>query len=221
MTKNYRLNSILLYGIIFAEKIFMLMIMMVVVYGGIMFIQGSVGNQNIFTLVFPYFIIMSFIMIFVMQIINKSHYIPISISFSKRRVDTFLGLQWMNLIWIVQSFILFMIYIAIIKEELYGYETILPLAYILLLLMSGGIGLIISAISEKYGKVGGLVVSIIIALLIVIDVCLLAFLGGHFINNLINISLSSKIIISIASVLIYVIGSFTSYRILQTYEVRA
>jgi len=223
MSKKSGINRTLKYGVIYAEKVFSMIIIIAGIYALIYYLQGGFGDIISDSLMIPFYMgEMCLIMLFIIQIMNKSRYIPLSISFGSLRKETFIGIQWINLILIVQSVIL--VGVCLIPNQSISGEmkSMGILIFALLLVALGGIGQLIAAVSIKFGKLGGFLIAGLIFVLITSAIVVLALVGE--INT--NITIDSfpsniKILAIIVAVIVYICGSYINYRVLKNYEVRA
>lgn len=214
------LSRNLKYGFVFGEKVFLMLIFMSVIYAGVIYIQGSTLNKNILLVTFQYFMILSVIMVFIMQFINKTQYISISVSFGMTRKNTFIGTQSMNLLWILQSYIIFSLFILLMNEDFHGWVPFMRFVYLIILLLACGIGSIISVISSKFGKLIALVVSSVIVI-ILITTFVLTFVQGDMVNVRDSITTVWMALFVAIAGLIYILGSYLFYHTLENYEIRA
>ena len=223
MSKKSGISRTLKYGGLYAEKTFAMIIFIVVIYAAISYYQGGFGDGNHKSLMIPfYFGMISVITVSIIQILNVSRFIPITISFGSLRKETFVGIQCMNLILVVQCVAVIGIYLLFDSTNFNGMKTFIILVYIILLIIFSGLGQLIGAASIKFGKLGAFLIALFIFLMIIGGTVALAFGGASNIDITINdFSLAMKAIAALVAVIVYIAGSYISYRILQNYEVRA
>jgi len=223
MSKRSGISRTLKYGGIYAEKVFLMVFLIVGIYEVIFYAQrgADVGDNK--SLMIPiYFGMISLMMLLVIQIVNNSRYVPLSISFGSLRKETFIGIQWINLILIIQSVIVFGVSITLISSDFNGMKSFVLLVYTILLIIFSGIGQLIGAASVRFGKLGAFLIGLFVFIIITSGVVALA-LEGNF-NTEISVndfSLYIKLIAAFVAVIIYIVGSYVNYRVLLNYEVRA
>jgi len=223
MSKKSGISRTLKYTGLIAENAFGMIFMAVAIYVIIYYFQGGVGYGTHKSFMIPfYFGMISLIMLAVIQIVNNSRYIPISISFGSLRKETFIGVQWINLILIVQCVAVLGFSLTLIPGEFNEMKSLFFVVYIILLFLFGGLGQLIGAASIKFGKLGGLLIAALILIVIISGTVALA-LGEDFNAeiSLTHFSLMIKILASSIAVIVYLCGSYINYRVLKNYEVRA
>ena len=223
MSKKSGISRTLKYGALYAEKVFGMIFIMIGMYALIFYLQGGIGESNAKSLMVPFYLgQICLIMLFVMQIMNNSRYIPISISFGSLRKETFIGIQWINFILIAQSVILFGGYLILSKSISDEMVSLIILLFSLMLIFLGGLGQLTGAMSIKFGKLGGFLIAGLIFILIISAIAALAFVGEMSVDIITQDILQiNKIIAIFVAVLVYLCGSYVNYRVLQNYEVRA
>jgi len=223
MSKRSGISRTLKYGGLYAEKVFLMIFLIVVIYAVIFYIQGGVGDVDTKSLMIPiYFGMISLMMLLIIQILNNSRYVPLSISFGSLRKETFIGIQWINLILIIQSVIIFGVSITLISSDFNGMKLFVLLVYTILLIIFSGIGQLIGAASVRFGKLGAFLIGLFVFIIITSGVIALALEGD--INTEISVndfSLIIKLLAVFVAVIVYIVGSYVNYRVLLNYEVRA
>jgi len=223
MRKKGGIGRTLKYGGIYAERVFFMIFFMVAVYGIIYYFQGGVGEGNNNSLMTPvYFGIVSLIVLAVIQLMNNTRYIPISISFGSPRKETFIGTQWINLILIVQCIAVLGIYFILVPSNSDGVETLILFLYVILLVIFSGLGQLIGAASIKFGKVGAFLIAMFVLIIIITGIVAIALVGEFNVEISINgFSLLYKFIAVFVAVIVYLCGAYINYLVLKNYEVRA
>ena len=225
MSKKSGITRTLKYGGLYAEKVFSMVFLIVVIYGIIYYFQGGLesSNSNTKSSMIPiYFGTISLMMLLITQITNNSRYVPLSISFGSLRKETFIGIQWINFILIIQSVIVFGFSITLISSDFDEMKLFVLSVYTILLIIFSGIGQLIGAASVRFGKLGAFLIGLFVFIIITSGVVALALEGD--LNTEIsvnNFSLNIKLIAAFVAVIIYIVGSYVNYRVLLNYEVRA
>jgi len=223
MSKRSGISRTLKYGGLYAEKVFLMVFLIVGIYAVIFYFQGGAGVGDNKSLMIPiYFGMISLMMLLIIQILNNSRYVPLSISFGSLRKETFIGVQWINLILIIQSVLVFGVSITLISNDFSGMKSFVLLVYTILLIIFSGIGQLIGAASVRFGKLGAFLIGLFVFIIITSGVVALALEGN--LNEEISVndlSLNIKLIAAFVAVLIYIVGSYVNYRVLLNYEVRA
>ena len=223
MSKKSGISRTLKYGGLYAEKVFLMVFLIVGIYAVIFYFQGGAGVGDNKSLMIPiYFGMISLMMLLIIQILNNSRYVPLSISFGSLRKETFIGVQWINLILIIQSVLVFGVSITLISNDFSGMKSFVLLVYTILLIIFSGIGQLIGAASVRFGKLGAFLIGLFVFIIITSGVVALALEGN--LNEEISVndlSLNIKLIAAFVAVLIYIVGSYVNYRVLLNYEVRA
>jgi len=222
MRKKSGISRTLKYAGLCAESVFFMLFLMVAIYSALYYYQGGFGDGNHKTIMIPfYFGFMSIMGLAVIQILNISKFIPVSISFGSLRKETFLGTQWINLILIVQCVAVFAVSLTLISSDFNKMRSLAIFVYILLLIFFSGLGQLIGAASIKFGKLGAFLIGIFVFIVVISGAVALGF-AGDFIDISINqISLVIKFIAVLVALIIYCAGAYINYRMLQNYEVRA
>ena len=223
MSKRSGISRTLKYGGLYAEKVFLMVFLIVGIYAVIFYVQGGAGVGDNKSLMIPiYFGMISLMMLLIIQILNNSRYVPLSISFGSLRKETFIGVQWINLILIIQSVLVFGVSITLISNDFSAMKSFVLLVYTILLIIFSGIGQLIGAASVRFGKLGAFLIGLFVFIIITSGVVALALEGN--LNEEISVndlSLNIKLIAAFVAVLIYIVGSYVNYRVLLNYEVRA
>jgi len=222
MRKKSGIGRTLKYAGLCAERVFLMLFLMVAIYSALYYYQGGFGDGNHKSIMIPfYFGFMSIMGVAVIQILNISKFIPISISFGSLRKETFLGTQWINLILMVQCVAVFTVSLTLISSDFNKMSSLAIFVYTLLLIFISGLGQLIGSASIEFGRLGAFLIGIFVFIVVISGAVTLGFAGDLIDISINQISLVIKFIVVLVVVIIYITGAYTNYRVLQKYELRA
>lgn len=216
----------LLYWAKCALKMFGITLTAVIIISALNFLLISDSNRGMsymISMVQIYCLFIGSIVVLGSQVSYSLYNLPIIISFGALRKQSFIEIQFMNIILLIENYVLFVVASIICNGRIESINMPMYIIVLTVMIFLMGIGEHIVAITMRFQKIG--------TIIMVIFFMIIGGIGGFFFSMtgmkdrgpiLQRAVLDNRIIIWSAAItiMVYALGAFLMYRAIKKYEVK-